>query len=157
MLALVILESFREAQTGISKTHIRAVVAATGDAIEAEHRKNSKSRVVDRSGCPGVPRELAAWSVIGIGTKNPDAGRIDSAVVGDDIADDVVGERGHDLVTRGVKPLSEMRGAVQALLLSRVGDKDHRCREPAGKAVREHPGQLDNRGCAGAVIVGARR
>src|ERR1700682_1991934 len=108
MLALVILESFREAQTGISKTHERTVVTPTRDAIEAEHRKNSKSRVVDRSGRPSVPRKFAARSVVGIGTENPDARRIDCAIIGDDIADDVVRERGHDLVTCGVKPLGEM-------------------------------------------------
>src|ERR1700693_1053780 len=43
VLALVVLESFREPQTWISETDVRAVVTAARDAIETEHWKNSKS------------------------------------------------------------------------------------------------------------------
>src|ERR1700694_3024561 len=136
MLALVILESFRETKTRIFETHERTVVAAARDAIEAEHRKNSKSRIVDRSGGPCVSRELAARSVVGVSAENPDACRIDRSIVGDDVANDVVSERGHDLVTGSVEPLRKVGRAVQALFLCGVGHEDHRCLEPPRKALR---------------------
>src|SRR5450756_171447 len=127
MLALVVLESLREARPRIAKTHIRAVVSAAGDAVESEHGENLKRRIVDCARRPRVAGQLTARTVVRLRAENPGAGRVDLPIVSDYVADDVVGECRHDVVAGCVKSLREMRRAVESFLLAGVRNEDHRC------------------------------
>ena len=113
--------------------------------------------IVDRSSCPGVSRQLPAWPVVGLGTENSDRRRIDRAVLGYDIADNVVGKCSDDFVTCAVKSLREVRRSVQSLFFSGVGDEDDRSLEALGEMLREYSGELHHRRCPRSIVVSTRR
>src|SRR6266576_4162705 len=113
MLALVVLESLREAKPRIAQTHVRTVVAAARDAIESEHGENLKRRIVDRSRRPRVARQLSARSVVRFSAKDSDARRIDASIFCYYVADDVVRKCRDDLVARGMEALREVCRAVE--------------------------------------------
>ncbi len=157
MLALVVLESLREAKPRIAKTHIRAVVSAAGDAIESEHGENLKRRIVDCARRPRVAGQLTARTVVRLRAENPGAGRVDLPIVSDYVADDVVGECRHDVVAGCVKSLREMRRAVESFLLTGVRNEDHRCFETAREMLREYARELHDGRSARPIVVGAGR
>src|SRR5258708_26920155 len=90
MLALVVLEPLGEAKSRITQTHVRTVVSAARDAIQSEHGKNLKRRIVNRSCRPRVARQLSARSVVRFGAKDSDARRIDASIFRHYVADAAV-------------------------------------------------------------------
>src|SRR4029079_17095338 len=81
---------------------------------------------IERTDPPHVPPELARRAAVGIRRVHAHARGIDAAVLGDDVADDVVRERGDDRLSLAREPLGEMGGAEQALLLAGVEGEDDR-------------------------------
>src|SRR5512141_572784 len=129
------------------------MVSASRYAVEPEDRNYSERRIVESSGCPCVPRKLTAWAVVRVCTEDAHAGRVGGAVVGSDVADDVVGYRGRYAIACVVQPVGEMRRAKQALLFAGVNG-EHDCRIQAVRiALRKYTCELDDRRAAGSVVV----
>src|SRR5216110_2337684 len=115
MLSLVVLEALGKAQPRIAEADVRAVVPTARDTIQPEDGKNPEGGIVDGAGRPRVARQFSARPVVRLGAKDSDAGRVDCSILGDDVADDVVGERRDDFISGGVQSLREMRRAVEPL------------------------------------------
>jgi len=157
MLALVILQPFGEAKTGVVQADKGRVIAAAGNPVEPEYRKHSELRGVQDTGSPGIPSQLAARAIVGIGGEDTHACRVNSPIVGDDVPNDVVGYGRRHPITGRVKLLCQMGRAQQSLFLAGIEREYDCCLETRRKPLRENSRELDYRGGARAVVIGAGR
>jgi hypothetical protein len=133
--------------------HVHADVLVVGHRVDEPGQLPGRRVVLaaDRPPGVGLRRSLGGGHAF---DEEADGTGFARAVVGPARADDVVAEHALNVGAGVLHHLGHVGGAVEALLLTgHRGEDERRLERPGG----EDPGELEEDGHAGGVVVGARR